>query len=443
MKRVVGTLLAGLALVAAPLSAGSASAEEAGGFTATAEATTLMVQDGIEGFLIVSPNYVDHGGPTAGALYQLGGSQEAFASSPYLGYTQGIGGVGAVVMQSFGLPVPEFPALPQYAAAVNPGTPESKVGDPGLPYYLHAQASDTHVAGQAVTGSVGEEPPFASRAVSDIVRDGKKVTASASTQMSSLALGSLTIESVRSESVTTYEEGSGEPPVSVAQLFVAGGKTGGTTFSFGPTGLHVAEGGAPVPSAEGLSRLNQALEADGLKVFFLDGEPRQGGKKAGMLEIVHRAPVPSAGENLFRLRVGGADSSILLGSQASADQPAGAVSAQPTAGPVQSGPSGAIPESADRVASQAPEVPGSAPASVPTSAVNGSQGLTEPASATGQPLVTPAAHDGPRTVPAVLARAVRPVGAGNVSAALTVGSGVALLITLLALAGVIRSRPSS
>lgn len=331
MKRVVAILLAALTLEAVPAGTRPASAAELSGFTATAEATGFSAQDGIPGFIIV-PQYVDHGGPTSASLFESGGSQRAFASFPYPGYMVGLPGLAAVVAQSQGLPEPPVPDYPFYAEAVNPTTPEGKVGDPNSPYYLHAQAAADHVAGEARMGSLAGASPLASTVTSDVAVEGEKVVATASTLVSKLSLGPLSIESVRSESTTTYQQGS-EKPASEAQLFVRGGKAGTMTFSYGPSGLQVADRGLPLAPSEGLTRLNQALEAEGLGVFFMAGEPLEGGKKAGVLEIVHRAPVPGAGTNIFRLRIGGAETSVLLGADSTRiDNAAGGAGAAPAAG---------------------------------------------------------------------------------------------------------------
>lgn len=301
----LSTLLAGIGL---PNGASAGSLDR--GFIATAEASGMYLRYGIPGFLVVE-NFIDGGGPVSQALLGSDGTSQSFASLPYPGPTAiGYPGLAALVLGS------APPGYPFYASASNPVQPEQTVSDPSGSYSLDALADDSASSGDArfAPGGDPEQAASATQARSDVVVEGEKVSATAVSLARGVVAGPLTLGTVRSTSVTTYEKGA-DKPVTKTELSVEGGKVGDMSFSFGREGLQVAQQGVPIPAASGLQALNQALEPAALSIHFAESRPLEGGAVAGALEIVNSAPVPGAGTGTFRVRFGGSMSFISLGAR--------------------------------------------------------------------------------------------------------------------------------
>jgi hypothetical protein len=324
MRRIAGSLLLAGAVMVAPAVTHSASAATERAFTGFGEATVFNVQYGIPGF-ILTDKFVDHGGPTSQALFESAGGRRANAQMPYIGYMADYPGFPPLVAAALGLPEP--PSLPPYAArasADDSGQPEQVVGDEGAPYFLKATASSTAVRSKARLGAPegkdGAQPP-ASLATTEVVSDGDKVSVVATTVAQSFSLGPLSIAAMRSNSATSNTQGD-DAPVTTTELLVKGGAVGATSFSFGATGLKVAENGVPVPAGEELSKLNSALAPSGLAVTFAGARTVPGGAAAGTFEILDTHPVPGAAKDahgIFRVRFGGVVSSVSLGNATAAE----------------------------------------------------------------------------------------------------------------------------
>jgi hypothetical protein len=318
MARTVKALLLSGILVLASSATSGASAQTERAFTAFAEATVFNVQWGIPGF-ILTDKYVDHGGPTSQALFQRHGVRRANAQSPYIGYQADYPGFPPLVAAALGLPAPpNVPGYPARALADDASQSEQQVGDKAGPYFLRAAVSATTATSQARLGAPeggdGASPP-ASRAISEVITDAEKVTVTAITVAQSFSLGPLSIADMRSKSVTTYVQGEPEP-VTTTELLVKGGSIGQTTFAFGSGGLKVSENGVPVPAGEGLAKINEGLAPSGLSMHFADAQNLPGGAASATMEIAYRHPVPGGGsgtQGIWRIRFGGAVSSVDLG----------------------------------------------------------------------------------------------------------------------------------
>jgi hypothetical protein len=305
---VAGTCLSAVVLAGAARPDWAAANPISRGFVATADASGMYVRYGIPGFLVVE-NFVDGGGPVSQAMLGSDGTSESFASLPYPGPTAiGYPGLAALVLGS------APPGYPFYASASNPVQPEQAVSDPSGAYSLSATATDSQSASDAHVSPVGkpEEAAPSTQSQSSVTVDGDKVTATAASLGKGLVAGPLSIASVRSRSTTTYQTGA-DTPVTQTELQVEGGKVNDMTFSFGPTGLQVAQQGVPVPAGTGLQSLNQALAPSGLSIHFAESTELAGGAAAAAFEIIHSAPVPGAGTGTLRIRFGGASSMISLG----------------------------------------------------------------------------------------------------------------------------------
>lgn len=311
VRTLTGLSLA-LGLVIAQPSPVRAQAAFDRSFGAGAEASGMYTRYGIPGFLAVE-DFVDGGGPVADATLNSDGTAHSFASSPYPGGTfVNYPGLAAVVVGS------APPGYPLYATASHPTQPEQAVSDPSGAYRLFASANDRESASDA-RAAAPQDPQRAStltRAQSSVAVVNGRVSATAVSLARGFAIGPLSIAVVKSTSVTTYASGAGQT-VSETALVIEGGRVGDVSFSFGPDGgLEVADRGSPVPAAEGLSRLNSALEPMGLSVAVRESRQIEGGASAAALEIVSVREVPGAGQGTLRIRLGGARSWIRLGTSA-------------------------------------------------------------------------------------------------------------------------------
>lgn len=276
-------------------------------FTARAEAEGVNIRYGIANFLVVE-NYVDSGGPASAALLASDGTSQAFASLPYPGPIA-VGYPGYVALVFGSAP----PGYPLYASATYPGATEQKVTDPSGAYSLQSKADERHSWGDArLTPGGGEADRSLARAWSDVSSADGKLTAAAASSNEGITIGALSIGSIRSMARTTYAAG-GESVATTTDLALEGGRSGDTSFSFGPDGLHVAQQGVPLPAAAGLDALNQSLAPAGMSVRFIEPRVTDSGAQAASFEVIHKADVPGAGPGTFRIRFGGAASSIALG----------------------------------------------------------------------------------------------------------------------------------
>jgi hypothetical protein len=276
-------------------------------FTARAEAQGVNIRYGIANFLVVE-NYIDSGGPASAALLASVGTSESFASLPYPGPIA-VGYPGYVALVFGSAP----PGYPLYASSTYPGTTEQNVTDPSGAYSLQSKAEERHSWGDArLTPGGGEPETSLARASSDVTSAGGKLTATATSSNEGVTIGTLSIGSIRSVSRTTYGSGD-ESAVTTTDLALEGGRSGDMTFSFGRDGLQVAQQGVPLPAAGGLEALNQSLAPAGISVRFVEPRVTDDGAQAASFEVIHKADVPGAGPGTFRIRFGGAASSIALG----------------------------------------------------------------------------------------------------------------------------------
>jgi hypothetical protein len=302
-------------------------------FTAQAEASGMYVQYGIPGFLPVD-QFIDGGGPVSQATFGSDGTSRSFSSLPYPGSTF-VGYPGVFALVSNGALVP--PGYPFYVSSAYPTQPEQKLADPSAAYALSTAASESKATGTATfgpPGSTGQKPNAS--ADTSVAFEAAKVTATATSLNQAIVAGPLTIGSVRSQSVATWANGD-EKPLTKTALVIEGGRAGDTSFQFGDKGLQVAQQGVPVPAGEGLAAINQALKPAGISVAFDQAQSFAGGAQAAAFEVTQVAQVPGAGMGTFRVRFGGAKSSVALGAEkvvlddgapvAASDQTAGATPA--------------------------------------------------------------------------------------------------------------------
>lgn len=307
-KLAAGTvplLAAAIGLTAAPGSADVPALDRQ--FVATAEANGARLQYGIPGFLAVE-QYLDAGGPTSHAV--LGNqTSQSFASWPYPGST--VAGYAGLAYTVFGVTPPGYPF---YASASDPTQPEDKVGDPNLGLSLTAAAVPDHATGTAVVGGPqnSDVTGFLGRSLADVQIADETVTAAAESLAKAVTVGPLSIASVTSKATTRYGRGTPQP-VSQTELVLEGGRIGAVSFRYGPDGLAVSDQGIPIPAADGLEHINQALAPSGFSVQLTDAQPASGGVVAAAFVIVGTAPVPGAGTGVFRMELGGAAASIALG----------------------------------------------------------------------------------------------------------------------------------
>lgn len=322
-RTVAGVLTGVITLIGLGANVGGPGRAEAGtlkrAFTAVATSSGMTVRYGIPGFLVVE-NYIDGGGPVAQTLLDSGGTSNAFASLPYPGPVL----TGYPGLASFVLGVTP-PGYPFYASAQHPAQPEQSVEDPSGAYHLSAAAKDTSGEADARVsppGSGDEGAPL-TRARTGVVLSGGAVIATAISVAKALVVGPVSIGTVESKSVTTYQEGTGEA-VTESELVLEGGKAADYTFSYGPEGLHVAQQGLPLPAGQGLTALNQALAPSGFSIHIAETTPIEGGAQAAAFEIVSVAEMPGAGTGIFRMRFGGATTLVSLGNVS--EEPAAPVS---------------------------------------------------------------------------------------------------------------------
>src|SRR5207249_7621323 len=110
-------------------------------------------------------------------------------------------------------------------------------------------------------------------------------------------------------------------PQTVTELVVEGGRAGSTSFSYGPEGLTVANGGIPLPAGQGIDAINQALAPAGITVRIVGGGDVPGGRSSGALEVSQAGPLPTGGEGLARLQFGATSTGITIGGGDSALTP--------------------------------------------------------------------------------------------------------------------------
>jgi hypothetical protein len=280
-------------------------------FTGQAEASGMYVQYGIPGFLPVD-QFIDGGGPVSQATLGSDGTSWSFASLPYPGSTF-VGYPGVFALVTNGALVP--PGYPFYVSSAYPTQPEQRLADPSAAYALSSAASDSKATGTATFGppaSTGQKPN--SSADTSVVFEAGEVTVTATSLNQTIVAGPLTIGSVRSRAVTTWGNGDAKP-VTTTELVVEGGRVGDTAFQFGDKGLQVSEQGVPLPAGEGLAAINQALKPAGISVGFDQARSFDGGAQAATFEVAQVAQVPGTGQGTFRVRFGGARSSVALGAE--------------------------------------------------------------------------------------------------------------------------------
>jgi hypothetical protein len=96
-------------------------------------------------------------------------------------------------------------------------------------------------------------------------------------------------------------------------MVLDGGRVGTYGFSFGREGLKINDQGVPLPAADGLKALNDALAPSGFSVRFAEPVTLTGGATATVFEIVNTNEVPSAGRGTLFVRFGGATSAVAPG----------------------------------------------------------------------------------------------------------------------------------
>lgn len=288
---------------------GVAAAQEqpGAGFVARALAQGGRFTFGSPGFLIVE-DYIDGGGPVAQATLDSTGSSKSFGSLPYPGEL-GIAGPGtaAGVAAGFGVQGAKLPDWPFYAGADHPVTPASEVADPSGQFALRASADARSARGFAQSMFGNENGSGGGRSESSVTRaeDGT-VTAVAETvdEMLSLGGGALTINSVRSRSVTTVAPGA--KPVTETFLSVTG-------VAFNGQGAVFAPG-----DADGAAPLIEALARAGITLEVVRAKPMAGGGTADALRItvLGGLPLPGTPQGRVIFSFGGATTSVLVGEAA-------------------------------------------------------------------------------------------------------------------------------
>jgi hypothetical protein len=275
-------------------------------YVAVAEANGMLVRYGIPGFIAVD-NFIDGGGPSSQALL-ADSAATSFGSLPYPG-SAGVGYPGLVNLAAGHTP----PGYPFYVSASHPTQPDQSLSDPSGAYSLQAKAAEGSATGDArmVPAPSGTDAVPITQATSETTRAGDMITARGLSVADGLVLGPLSIGRVRSQSVTTYRNGS-EQPTTATELAIEGGRAGEVVFSFGREGFQFAQSGIPLPAGQGLATLNQVLAPAGMSVRFDEAVPLQGGAIAAAFEITSAADVPGAGKGTFTIRMGGASSYITL-----------------------------------------------------------------------------------------------------------------------------------
>jgi len=232
---------------------GPASANEAVPFGASASADGVRVTVSAPGFLVVE-DFVDGGGPSAGAVLDSLGTSEAFASLPYPGETAvAFPGLVSVLTQQS---VPF--AYPFYVRASNPTAPKGEMYQPGME--LRAAAEPAEAGGFAGGGSDGAVCRSVAAATASHRADAGLVV-SAETSMDLVELGPVTLHGFRS--VARLIERTGGQPVREASAGLGGLTVNGQAVA--PPGIGSGQSpvvevgairiemGAPVETADGVS----------------------------------------------------------------------------------------------------------------------------------------------------------------------------------------------
>ncbi|MGH9036669.1 MAG: hypothetical protein ACRD0O_12980 [Acidimicrobiia bacterium] len=313
---VLSTLFPGLA---------AAQEQPGAGFLARALAQGGRFTFGSPGFLIVE-DYMDGGGPVAQAVLDSTGASKSFGSLPYPGEL-GIAGPGlaAGVAAGFGVEGAKLPNWPFYAGAEHPVTPSSEVADPSGQFALRAAADARTARGFAQSMFGNENGSGGGRSESSVTlaEDGT-VTAVAETvdEMLFFGGGTLTVNSVRSRSVTTVTPGA--EPVTETDLSFTGVAVNGQGAVFAPG------------DADGAAPLIEALAQAGITLEVVRAQPVAGGGTADALRItvLGGPPIPGAPQGRVIFSFGGATTSVQLG-EAAAEAPAEEEATAATAAPSQ------------------------------------------------------------------------------------------------------------
>lgn len=392
------------------------------GFTASAAAHAVRATLETENFLIIT-SVIDTGGPIAQAtLNAVEG--KSFASLPYPGETTM--SVPGLLAFAGG---PSLPPYPFYVSA-SQLTPEQRISDPSDSYVLEATLRNRRAFGNArlVAGDAKGAASGGQAIASVAVVDGAVVaTADSRVEGISVADGQLRIGTVLSRSSTRYAPGV--EPVSTSGLELSGGQAGGLTFGYGPEGLKVAAAGTPLPVAQGLAALNEALSPAGVHIGFVDPGVVRGGVSANVFEVVYGVDLPTGGRGITRLRFGGTTTAVIAG-ESSFLSPVPDAEVPVTGAPVaplqpadsMTAEAGAEPRVTDLVA--APERPAQ-PRGAPQRATSGA--FSPPAGAvsewTAPMALTPPPGTSLLTSPAYAPREIRPV---TIAYAITVAVAVAI-----------------
>jgi hypothetical protein len=235
-------------------------------YSATAAASGVNVRLTAPGFpLTATP--VDGGGPTAQAQLSSVGTAEGYAAFPDPGslvvsvprlvtglLSQGVAGVP---------PIP-LPTLPGYPFAITSDTLAPDVSAGTGPYVLHATSSSTATTARASGGlDLGAGAVTAVVANAKVVEDDGTVVATASTEVSGLALGPLALGRV--VSTATLTQAPDGQISSTGTVEVHGAKVGALSVSIDRSGLNVL--GVPV-AAPIQETLEQILGAAGIRVEY-------------------------------------------------------------------------------------------------------------------------------------------------------------------------------
>jgi hypothetical protein len=295
--------LAVLTAVAAALSAPGAGAESPRRvvIAGRASAEGVRVTSRATGFLV--EEVADLAAPVAQALVDPQDST-SFASLPYPG-ANGVALPGVIAAVGG----PTLPAYPFYASA-STSAPEQKVADPSGQYRLDATAAPGSAAGEATVNASG----FELRTTAVVAAKVNETTSLAETVVHGLALGSgsLRIASLHSSSETVYPQ-DGSPPKTVTNLVIEGATAGPLSFAYGPEGLTVARQGVPVPAADALVALNDALAPAGVTIGFTRSEEVTGGRTSEALVVKQAGDTVNGSRSSTEYRIGATTSAVMLG----------------------------------------------------------------------------------------------------------------------------------
>jgi hypothetical protein len=251
---------------------------------------------------------MDAGGPSAQAVATSAGTVRGFAAFPDPGETpRSLPTTGAGVLASNGLALPfRPPDWPMVASSDYPGRPTQEVASG--PLQLKATSSDAGAEGLATFGNPGAKDSgggFSAAASVKKVTDG--IVSRAIFRSDALTAGEVVLGRVVATAQMAMG-GDGQLTPSSA-LEVIGAQIGDTKFSISRDGFVFGTTTVPVPIAEGLKNLNQALAPTGMAVQYSPERKTANGVVAPVLEVTAKSPSDGF-QGTFSVAVGGVSASL-------------------------------------------------------------------------------------------------------------------------------------